>query len=149
VDDERRAALRGGSSGPCQVQIGLPDVTPASVPATIVARPTVVSIGGPITEEIVAQWHGKPKGGLRLIRSEGPRRTARRLIIRDMLGVMQVDSEFDYSRKGVGSERAFVSQVCKSIDGGLRWWWTPDIKTISRSRDQAILNGCRLRRGWW
>lgn len=87
----------------------------------------------PLTEEIVAQWHWKPKGGLRLIRSEGPRRTARRLVIRDMLHVMHVDSEIDYSRKGAGGERAFVGQVCKSIDGGLRWWWTPDIKNYFAS----------------
>src|SRR5665213_308162 len=87
----------------------------------------------PLTEEIVAQWHWKPKGGLRLIRSEGPRRTARRLVIRDMLHVMKVDSDIDYSRRGAGGERAFVGQVCKSIDGGLRWWWTPDIKSYFAS----------------
>jgi hypothetical protein len=77
---------------------------------------------------IVAKWLRKPKGGLRVIRNEGPRRTARRLVVRDMLQVMNVDSEVDYSRKGAGGERAFVSNVCKSIEGGLRWWWTPDIK---------------------
>jgi hypothetical protein len=99
-----------------------------------------------LTEEITAQWHWKSKGGLRLIRSEGPRRTARRLVIRDLLQVMQVDSNIDYSRKGAGGERAFVEQVCKSIDGGFRWWWTPDIKSYFASLRPSHLKWLPLTR---
>jgi len=63
-----------------------------------------------------------------------------------MLQVMQVDSEIDYSRKGAGGERAFVDQVCKSIDGGLRWWWTPDIKSYFASLRPSHLKWLPLTR---
>jgi len=69
----------------------------------------------PLSEAIVAKWLWKSKGGLRLIRREGPRRTARQ-------------------------------QVCKSINGGYRWWWTPDIKSYFASLRPSHLKWLPLTR---
>jgi len=80
---------------------------------------------------------------LRSVRSSGARirqgNTDRRakcraqcLMVRDMLSVVGIDSEIDFSRKGGGGERALVQKVCDRIVEGYHWWWTPDVKNLLR-----------------
>jgi hypothetical protein len=63
---------------------------------------------------------------------DGVARTAQRLALRDMLSVMNIDSGFDYSRRGKG-EKALLAQVCKLMDDDFHWWWSPDIKDFFAS----------------
>jgi hypothetical protein len=87
-----------------------------------------VDLWKPLTEKVTARWREKngKKGKYRLIVTNGPIRTAYGLLLRDALSVMGVDNEFDFTRKG-GGERPFVQGICKAIDEGVHYWWTPDI----------------------
>jgi hypothetical protein len=88
-----------------------------------------LSVWEPLAEPIVVHWQSKePKSGYRLIMNDGIMRTAQRLMIRDMLSVMNIDSDIDFTRKGAGGERALVKAICKDIEQGYNWWWMPDIK---------------------
>jgi hypothetical protein len=86
----------------------------------------------PPTEPVTAWWKRKPKGGYRLMTKDGVARTAQRLVLRDMLTTMNIDSEFDYSRKGKG-EKALLKQVCNLMDSEFDWWVMLDIKNYYAS----------------
>jgi len=64
---------------------------------------------------------------------DGVTRTAQRLVLRDMLSVLNIDSEYDYSRRGKG-EKALIKAICNFMDDGeFHWWWTPDIENCFAS----------------
>jgi len=86
----------------------------------------------PLTEPVTAWWKRKPTGDYRLMTKDGVARTAQRLVLRDMLTVMNIDSEFDYARKGKG-EKALLTQVCKLMDSDFDWWVMLDIKNYFAS----------------
>ncbi|MFY9839924.1 MAG: hypothetical protein WAK55_26320, partial [Xanthobacteraceae bacterium] len=86
----------------------------------------------PITEPVTAWWRPKSGGGYRLVTEDGIVRTAQRLVLRDMLTVMNIDSEFDYSRRGKG-EKALITRVCDLMDSEFDWWAMLDIKNYFAS----------------
>jgi hypothetical protein len=86
----------------------------------------------PLTEPVTAWWRPKASGGYRLMTEDGVARTAQRLVLRDMLTVLNIDSEFDYSRQGKG-EKALLTQVCKLMDSEFHWWAMLDIKNFFAS----------------
>ncbi|MBJ7533405.1 hypothetical protein JDN40_04705 [Rhodomicrobium vannielii ATCC 17100] len=94
----------------------------------IMTRAKALSIWEPLTEAVIVNWVEKSKGGFRPIVSFGFMRTAQCLLLRDTLMAMDIDSRFDHTRKGSGGERQLVQNVCKDIEQGLNWWWTPDIR---------------------
>ena len=77
-------------------------------------------------EPVRSKWVPKSSQGFRLVTKDGPKRAAQRLVFRDMLTVLGIDSEFDYSRRGKG-EKALLNNVCNDIEGGHHYWWTPDV----------------------
>ncbi len=97
-------------------------------PQKIVQLAEQLDVRKPLTEKVVTYWKEKPSGDYRLIRKDGPVRTAQRLVVRDMLSVLAVDSGYDFTRRGAGGELAFIREICNLISGGFPWWWTPDIK---------------------
>jgi hypothetical protein len=86
-----------------------------------------LDIRGPLTEPVRAWWEPK-NSGFRLICSDGPRRMAQRLLLRDALLLMGVESEVDVTRKEGGGERAFVKIIVEAMGEGYEWWSTPDVK---------------------
>jgi hypothetical protein len=83
----------------------------------------------PLSEPVTVRWQPKSyKAGYRLICKDGPERTAQRLLVRDALTVMGVDSEFDFTRKGAEGERGLVQKVCSLMADEHAYWWTPDVK---------------------
>jgi hypothetical protein len=82
----------------------------------------------PLPEPVIVFWAEKPKGGYRLIVMFGPMRTAHCLMVRDMMSMMGIDSPIDFTRKGGGGEQGLTKAICKDIEDGYDWWWTPDIK---------------------
>jgi hypothetical protein len=80
-----------------------------------------------LNESVRAEWLPKDKGGYRLICKPGPLRKAQQIMLRDVLMVMEIDNECDFTHKGAGGEVAFRDEVIKNLCGGYRWWWTPDV----------------------
>jgi hypothetical protein len=86
-----------------------------------------------LTETITVQWKPKHSGGYRLITKDGVFRTAQRLVLRDMLQVVGIDNNFDYSRFGKG-EKKLLTDICKLIEKEeFDWWWTTDVKSCFAS----------------
>ncbi|MEF2559370.1 hypothetical protein VQ044_25010 [Aurantimonas sp. C2-5-R2] len=87
-----------------------------------------ISMWKALAEPVVVHWEPKGGGKYRSIVKYGILRAAQQLPLRDVLSMMGIDSEFDYTRKGAGGERAFVHEIKQSMTDGRRWWWTPDIE---------------------
>jgi hypothetical protein len=121
-------ALNSLSARVCAVIRAATKVKQHPAPAEIIRRAEWLNVWRPLTETVIARWAQKPEGGYRLIVRFGPRRTAQCLMVRDVLSVMGIDSEFDFTRKGAGGEQALVKRVCDLITDDYNWWWTPDIK---------------------
>ncbi|MEC5293371.1 MULTISPECIES: reverse transcriptase domain-containing protein [unclassified Aurantimonas] len=94
---------------------------------TVMKAASSLSVWKPTKEAVTVYWERNgPK--FRMITKVGIHRGAQQLLLKDTLSLMNVDSEYDYTRKGVGGERAFVRSVCSAMVDGFTWWWTPDIK---------------------
>lgn len=96
-------------------------------------RAKELTVWKPLAEAVIVIWVDKPKAGYRPLVMYGPMRMAQCLMVRDMLSVMGIDSDFDFTRKGAGGELQLVKNVCKDIEEGTHWWWTPDIKNCFAS----------------
>jgi hypothetical protein len=101
--------------------------------AELIVRAKELTVWQPLAEAVTVIWVEKPKGGYRPIVMYGPMRTAQCLMVRDILSVMGIDSDFDFTRKGAGGELQLVKNVCNDIEEGTHWWWTPDIKNCFAS----------------
>jgi hypothetical protein len=53
-----------------------------------------------LKEPITVWWRPKYSGGYRLMTKDGVFRTAQRFVLRDMLQVLGIDNDLDYSRSG-------------------------------------------------
>ncbi|MEZ0018065.1 hypothetical protein [Sinorhizobium fredii] len=84
----------------------------------------------PLAEPVNARIVEKPKGGWRVVVVIGLLRTAQQLIVRDMLYALDIDSEFDFARKGAGGEKAFIGSICNDIVDGRNWVCTVDVKNF-------------------
>jgi hypothetical protein len=97
-------------------------------PSNVMARAMNLSVWKPLPEPLRVAWKKKDKGGYRPIVVSGLMRRAQCLMVRDMLLVMDIDSSIDGTKKGGGGEKRLIANVCKDIENGTNWWWTPDIK---------------------
>src|SRR5262249_1275451 len=62
-----------------------------------------------------------------LICKPGPLRKAQQIMLRDVLMMMGIDNEYDFTRKGAGGEVGYRNEVIKNLCDGYNWWWTADI----------------------
>lgn len=137
----RQLVLRSLAAHVCAVMRSLVRNGRYASPDEIMAMAIESKHCRPLPEPVSAWWKQKDKGGYRLMCKDGVARTAQRLVYRDMLSVLNIDSEFDYSRRGKG-EKALLTQVCKLMDDEeYHWWSTPDIKSYF-----ASLKPCHF--GW-
>jgi hypothetical protein len=124
----RRLILRSFAAHVCGVLRSFANKHRYASPEKIVALAIQGKGGGVITDERVrSEWVPKTSESFRLVTKDGPRRTAQRIVVRDMLAILGTDSEFDYSRRGKG-EKALLTGVCTAIEDGYHYWWTPDVK---------------------
>ena len=79
-------------------------------------------------EPVRVGLHPKSKGGFRKITRSGCRRMAQQFIVRDLLTALDLDNEYDYSRRGAGGEKAMIGDVCQRMQDGYSDWQTVDIK---------------------
>ena len=97
--------------------------------AEVMARADLLTVWKPHPEPVRVTWISKaPKPGYRPIVVSGPVRTAQALMVRDLLLMMNIDSDFDCAKKGGGGEKRLIKNVCEDIEDGKHWLWTPDIK---------------------
>ena len=86
-----------------------------------------------LDETITVHWERKSSWGYRLIQKDGLLRTAQRLVLRDMLQVLGIHSEYDYSRASRGEKKLFT-HICKLIEEEkYHSWWTADVKSCFAS----------------
>lgn len=97
-------------------------------PNLIIQLASELSVWEPLVERVLALWIRKDRGGFRLICAPDPKRRAQQIILRDVILMLGIDNEFDYTRKGAGGERAFRDEVIKNLCGGYGHWWTPDVR---------------------
>jgi hypothetical protein len=96
--------------------------------ASIITLAEALTVWKPLYEAVTVIWVDKDKGGYRPLVISGPMRTAQCLMVRDMLLMMGIDSQIDFTKKGAGGEKQLVMNVCNDIEEGVNWWWMPDIK---------------------
>ena len=87
----------------------------------------LLNIWAALEEPVTVEWQPKDKGGFRLVCKPGPFRKAQQIILRDVLLMMGIDNEFDFTRKGAGGEVGFRDEVIKSLCDQYDQWWTSDI----------------------
>ena len=128
----RKVVLSSLASHVCAVMRALVRKKIYGSPQLIVEMAKEIKGCKPLTEPVTAWWVPKAKGGFRLMSEDGVRRTAQRLVFRDMVTALGVDSDHDFARRGRG-EKALLTKVSTLIDEGYQWWWTPDIKAFFAS----------------
>lgn len=92
------------------------------------AMAKALDVWTPLSEAVSVVLAEKPNGGWRPIVAFGLRRIAQQLIVRDLLIALGVDSEFDFTRKHAGGEKAFIAKICKEIVDDRAWWVVADVK---------------------
>ncbi len=98
--------------------------------AEIVKRANELTVWQTLSEPVFVYWReksGKP-GEYRPIVAPGPMRRAQAFAVRDVLSVIGIDNDFDFTRKGAKGEKGLVETVCRDIVDGINWWWTPDVR---------------------
>lgn len=101
----------------------------------------------PTTERVTVLWI-KPVGGKpRPICMAGVIRTAKALMLRDVLLALGIESEFDYSRRGAGGEKAFIGDISKKMTEGYDFWATPDVTNCYPSMRPGHFKGLPISDG--
>lgn len=79
------------------------------------------------TESVAVRWIIPDGDKPRIICMHGVIRTAKALMLRDVLYALGVDGEHDYSRRGAGGEKAIIRAISKKMAEGYDYWVTPDV----------------------
>ncbi|PBB34329.1 hypothetical protein [Mesorhizobium sp. WSM3882] len=109
--------------------------------AEIDAVVKALDVWTPLSETVNVVLAEKPKGGWRTIVVFGLRRIAQQLIVRDLLDALGIDSEFDFTRKNAGGEKAFIAKICKEIVDERNWWFVADVKNCFPSLKAKHFDG--------
>ncbi len=99
----------------------------------VIALAKAVSIWAKLNEPVTIVWKPKDNGGLRPICKPGPLRKAQQIMLNDVLLLLGIDNEFDFTRKGANGEIGFRDEVIKDLGDGYGHWWTVDIMTYFMS----------------
>ena len=102
-----------------------------------------LTVWEPLREAVIVFWDQKGKGGYRPISVFGPMRTAQCLMVRDMLSMMDIDNDFDFTRGGTGGEKQLVRNVCNDIQHDITGGGPRTSRTASDPSNQATSDGCR------